>query len=186
MLDITDVQNADLGSYYCCLSSNCSNNFQDNCQQFVLRELDTKKCDSKPSSSSSTVPWITAVSVEGAFLVAATAAIVMLVRKLRVKRTKEDSKVQTVESIYLEIKDKSITNPVQNDVIQLGGAEHQTAPPCSKESGYSVLNHPTVAQGDGSYATLSASESVNSVNGISNFNSPTYVNQVPANEYMNS
>ena len=35
------------------------------------------------------MPWITAVSVEGAFLVAATAAIVMLVRKLRVKRTKE-------------------------------------------------------------------------------------------------
>ncbi|KAM7445287.1 hypothetical protein ABFA07_006275 [Porites harrisoni] len=186
VLDITDVQNADLGSYYCCLPSNCSNNFQDNCQQFVLRELDTKKCDSKPSSSSSTVPWITAVSVEGAFLVATTAAIVMLVRKLRVKRTKEDSKVQTVESIYLEIKDKSVTNPVQNDAIQLGGAEHQTAPPCSKESGYSVLNHPIVAQGDGSYATLSTSESVHSVNGVSNFNSPTYVNQVPANEYMNS
>lgn len=56
---------------------------------FIFAELDTKKCDSKPSSSSSTVPWITAVSVEGAFLVAATAAIVMLVRKLRVKRTKE-------------------------------------------------------------------------------------------------
>ena len=56
---------------------------------FIFVELDTKKCDSKPSSSSSTVPWITAVSVEGVFLVAATAAIVMLVRKLRVKRTKE-------------------------------------------------------------------------------------------------
>lgn len=56
---------------------------------FIFVELDTKKCDSQPSSSSSTVPWITAVSVEGAFLVAATAVIVMLVRKLRVKRTKE-------------------------------------------------------------------------------------------------
>lgn len=49
-----------------------------------------------------------------------------------------------IASIYLEIKDESVTNPVQNDAIQLGGAEHQTAPPCSKESGYSVLNHPTV------------------------------------------
>ena len=56
---------------------------------FHFRRTGYKKCDSKPSSSSSTVPWITAVSVEGAFLVAATAAIVMLVRKLRVKRTKE-------------------------------------------------------------------------------------------------
>ena len=62
---------------------------------FIFVELDTKKCDSKPSSSSSTVSWITAVSVEGAFLVAATAAIVMLVRKLRVKRTKEGTRYKS-------------------------------------------------------------------------------------------
>lgn len=36
-LNITDVQYTDLGSYYCCLSSNCSRNIQDNCQHFVLR-----------------------------------------------------------------------------------------------------------------------------------------------------
>ena len=37
MLTVSDVRYADLGSYFCCLPSNCSGNIQDNCQHFVLR-----------------------------------------------------------------------------------------------------------------------------------------------------
>ncbi|CAH3182974.1 unnamed protein product, partial [Porites lobata] len=37
VLTVSDVRYADLGSYYCCLPSNCSGNIQDNCQHFVLR-----------------------------------------------------------------------------------------------------------------------------------------------------
>ena len=36
MLTVSDVRYTDVGSYYCCLPSNCSGNIQDNCQQFVL------------------------------------------------------------------------------------------------------------------------------------------------------
>lgn len=50
MLTVSDVRYTDVGSYYCCLPSNCSGNIHDNCQHFVLRRK-------SPSSS------ITAISL---------------------------------------------------------------------------------------------------------------------------
>lgn len=47
-------------------------------------------------------------------------------------------------SIYLEIQEAPAKNPAQNSSNkQLGKIEDQiqAAPPCGKESGYSVLNH---------------------------------------------
>lgn len=47
-------------------------------------------------------------------------------------------------SIYLEIQEAPAKNPAQNSSNrQLGKIDYQiqAAPPCGKESGYSVLNH---------------------------------------------
>ncbi|CAH3160133.1 unnamed protein product, partial [Porites lobata] len=37
VLTVSDVRYTDVGSYFCCLPSNCSGNIQDNCQHFVLQ-----------------------------------------------------------------------------------------------------------------------------------------------------